>query len=197
MAENRYDPADLVRRVFLMNAGGLKFASYRVRDMAQAAAGVSKFSTLQHHLTYVPVQSMGMRDDGVEQVLVNEIGATVCAILEDEQARYLGEVIEQIETGYEITEPRAFVDLGNHFVIHVYPHPTTGNLDFQVFLGSVVLGVFSLTIAKLIVTLAEQARGGPGGLRGDPKPDAGPIAGEVDKATRAPSETITAASLDD
>lgn len=199
MSENRYDSSDIVRRVFLMNAGGLKFASYRVRNMAASDLGVESFSTLQHHLTYVPTTSMGkLGDNPFETVMVNEIGATIYAMLDDAQVDHLRVVVERVEAEPPTdTKTVTFTDPGGALtVIQVYPHPEAGNLEFQVWRGAQLMALISLSIAKMICTLAQQAKDGPG-RAGDTKPrGAEEIAGEVGRALAAPREVIDPKSLD-
>jgi hypothetical protein len=192
---NRYDESDIVRRVFLMNASGLKFATYQVRDMAAKALGVDKFSSPQHHLTYVPVSFFGEGED--KRALVNEIGATIYAMLEDEQVEHLREVIEKIKADGDAFEPRAYIDLEkSRTVIQAYLHPTTGKVELQILRGSQILGVLTLATAEMFCSLAGRANNPPGPDQRAQRNQASAIAGEVDKAMSAPAEEIDPATLD-
>lgn len=197
---NRYDKSDIVRRVFLMNAEGLKFASYRVRDVGLLyQKNVESFSGLQHHLTYVPVKSFGpLSEGGPQTMIVNEIGATIYAMLEDEQALFLAKVVAEVEATEDFQHASFADEHCSNVVIDAYRVHGEDRTEFQVHLGPQVLGILPLQMAKMFCTLAESARrGGP--LRdGDPSPlaDAAAIAGEVDGALKAPMTQITAADLD-
>lgn len=185
--KNRYDKSDIVRRVFLMNAEGLKFASYRVRDVAALyKRNEEVFSSLQHHLTYVPVQSLG------GMMLVNEIGATIYAMLEDEQALHLAEVITKVEALGDDFDATSFVDLEkSHTVISAYWQDD--KIEFQIIRGSQILGVLPIGVAKMFCTLAQRARDGVPSLADREPPTeaaAAGIAGEVDKALNEPLEQI-------
>jgi hypothetical protein len=194
--KNRYDDTDIVRRVFLMNAEGLKFASYIVRDMpALLDRNEERFTSLQHHLTYVPVKALG------GMMMVNEIGATIYAMLEDDQALHLAEVIAKIEADGpfdEFAKPQTFVDLErSKTVIQVYKHPQAKYVEFQVLRDAQILGVLPLHVAQMFCTLAGRARGGEAGMISNPPADNAPeVAAEVDKALKAPMTQIDATDLD-
>jgi len=169
MAENRYDTSDIVRREFLMNAEGLKFASYRVRDMEALARGEEVFSSLQHHLTYVPTSKVG------EMMLVNEIGATIYAMLEDDQVGHLREVLEKVEAldskGFDL--PMTFFDLEKtKTLIQVYRRPDNDAIEMAVLKGAQVLGLLSLGVARMFCTLASRAVAGPDSILGEKPPEA-------------------------
>jgi hypothetical protein len=194
--KNRYDDTDIVRRVFLMNAEGLKFASYRVRDLpALLDRNEERFSSLQHHLTYVPVKALG------GMMMVNEIGATIYAMLEDDQALHLAEVMEKVaaDGGFDEFGPSlTFIDLErSKTVIQVYKHPHALHLEFQIMRDAQILGVLPLHVAKMFCTLAGRARGGEAGMVSNPPSDNAPeVAAEVDRSLKAPMEQVTAADLD-
>lgn len=178
---NTYDNTDMVRRVFLMNAGGLKFASYRVRAMPGGP-----FSSLQHHLTHVPVTDMGFLsgDGGPKHVLVNEIGATVYATLDDAFVGHLEVALKaatERTAGGEMGDGRSKLDVMadagviNHFDdekwISVYRLPPTdknpvGKIEFQMGSGLTVLGLLTQNLAEMFCTLARQARDGAPSLAG-------------------------------
>jgi hypothetical protein len=190
---NRYDNTDIVRRGFLMNAEGLKFASYRVRDVsALYEKNIESFSSLQHHLTYVPVSKFG------DRMLVNEIGATIYAMLDDGQAAFLATVIPQVEA-IEDFDHAVFTDEADSgAVIHAYRVVGAGHVEFQVRHGAQVLGVMPLNVARMFCTLAGRARDGvPSLATVEPEPEASAIAGEVDRALQAPMEEVSAQALDD
>jgi hypothetical protein len=189
---NRYDNTDIVRRAFLMNAEGLKFASYRVRDIAPLyEKNVESFSGLQHHLTYVPMTNMG------ERMLVNEIGATIYAMLEDRQVLFLATVVAQVEATEDFDHATFRDEQGSGVVIEAYRVVGQGHLEFQVRRGPQVLGLMPLNVARMFCTLAGRARDGvPGRETMASAPDGSAIAGEVDRALKAPMEEVTAADLD-
>ncbi len=155
MAENSYDTDDIVRREGLMLAEGLKFAAYRVREPTFGQPDEPNvWSNLQFHLLWVPT-SKGGDDLGFGSV-VNLGGNVLCGAMDEEVAVAFGDFVDKVEADPEPYEGKQHL-LGP-CMVSVYRRGDD-KLEFQVRVGRMVLGVLSLTMAKLFTNCVRRFRG--------------------------------------
>ena len=147
---NTYDKENIVQRVSMMVAGGLKFAAYRVRNPA-AQTKDHEWSSLQFHLTYMPHEEVEGR------TLVNDSAVAVCAVVPEHIAEGFVKFFHEAEAkATEITVDKPYTG-GSIFIDFIASLRSDGNIEYQIRLGSAVLAVMLKGMARLFCTMVQSA----------------------------------------
>lgn len=133
--EQDYDPTDDVQRSTYAVAGGLKFATYRVRNPVAGAGDPDEWSGPQHHLTY---------------------GDTIMAMLDEDATRDLTELLAWIEENPKLVPESGvgYCQLKPTAEFYLSRRGKDQHLSIQIKRGRLILGVLGIESAKLFCRLS-------------------------------------------
>lgn len=141
---NSYDKENIVDRVSLMLAGGIKFASYRVRRPAG-----EEWSDLQFHMTYMPQSEIGGR------TMVDDGGVVVCAMMPEAVARRFIQFVADTENADDLLDPMDQTGSYDGNTEFICSKRSEGGIEYQVRHHDMVLGVMGKSMAKLFATMCK------------------------------------------